>query len=80
MMRLLPELEHMGIRLLLNELLVLERSGPEIHLAGLDEAHYFQADNIEKAASAIPHDSLSSRRPRKTGLRSFLFALLKASA
>jgi len=56
---MLPELESMGIRMLPNESTSIERMGELIHLAGIDDAHYFQADNIEKAASAIPHDSFS---------------------
>ena len=51
---MLPELEDMGIRLLLNESIGIQRDDAQIYLAGLDDAHYFQADNIEKAASAIP--------------------------
>ena len=57
--RMLPELEGMGIRLLLNESVSIESGDAQIHLAGLDDAHYFQADNIEKAASAIPEDDYS---------------------
>ena len=57
--RMLPELEDMGIRLLLNESVSIESGDAQIHLAGLDDAHYFQADNIEKAASAIPEDGYS---------------------
>jgi len=30
-----------------------------IHLAGIDDAHYYRADNIEKAASGIPYDEFS---------------------
>jgi predicted MPP superfamily phosphohydrolase len=54
--RMVPELEEMGIRMLLNESETIERDGRYIHLAGIDDAHYYRVDNIEKAASAIPHD------------------------
>jgi predicted MPP superfamily phosphohydrolase len=57
--RMVPGLERMGIRLLLNECVVIERGGERIHLAGIDDAHYFRVDNIEKAASAVPHDEFS---------------------
>jgi uncharacterized protein len=30
-----------------------------IHLAGIDDAHFFRVDNIDKAASQIPHDEFS---------------------
>ncbi|MCC6468259.1 MAG: metallophosphoesterase [Alphaproteobacteria bacterium] len=57
--RMLPGMEEMGIRLLLNESVVLEREGQRIHLAGIDDAHYFRVDNIEKTAERIPHDEVS---------------------
>ena len=49
----------MGIRMLLNECETLSRDGQSIYLAGIDDAHYFRVDNIEKAASDIPHDGFS---------------------
>lgn len=51
---MVPALEAMGIRLLLNEAVAIERSGSVIYLAGIDDAHYYQMDNLEKAASGIP--------------------------
>ena len=53
--RMVPELEDMGIRMLLNETETLSRDGARIHLAGIDDAHFFRADNLEKAAEGIPH-------------------------
>jgi predicted MPP superfamily phosphohydrolase len=53
--RMVPDLEAMGIRLLLNEFDSITRAGASIYLAGIDDAHYFRVDNIEKAASGIPH-------------------------
>ena len=35
------------------------RANERIHLAGIDDAHYYRVDNIEKAASAIPHGEFS---------------------
>lgn len=52
--RMVPALEEMGIRMLLNETDILERSGKRIHLAGIDDAHFYRVDNIEKAASRVP--------------------------
>ncbi|MBL8704188.1 MAG: metallophosphoesterase family protein [Rhodospirillales bacterium] len=57
--RMVPDLEAMGIRMLLNESETIEREGQRLHLAGIDDAHYFRVDNIEKAADRIPHDELS---------------------
>lgn len=57
--RMVPTIEAMGIRMLLNEAVRIERNDAWIHLAGIDDAHYFRVDNIEKAARDIPHDQVS---------------------
>lgn len=57
--RMLPGLEQMGIRMLLNECEMIERDNQRIYLAGIDDAHFYRADNIEKAASSIPNDEFS---------------------
>jgi len=57
--RMVPDLEDMGIRMLLNECEPITRAGTNIYLAGVDDAHYFRVDNIEKAASSIPDRALS---------------------
>ena len=35
------------------------RGDQRIYLAGIDDAHYFRVDNIEKAASEIPDNGFS---------------------
>ena len=57
--RMIPPMEAMGIRMLLNESTTIARGGERIHLAGIDDAHYYRVDNIEKAAQGIPHDEFS---------------------
>jgi predicted MPP superfamily phosphohydrolase len=52
--RMVPELERMGVRMLLNESAVLARGGERIHLCGIDDAHYYRVDNIEKVAAQVP--------------------------
>jgi predicted MPP superfamily phosphohydrolase len=56
---MVPGLEAMGIRMLLNEKDVLERGRQRIHLAGIDDAHFYQVDNIEKAAAGNPHNEFA---------------------
>jgi predicted MPP superfamily phosphohydrolase len=56
---MMPALEAMGIRMLLNEAVALARGGDTIYLAGIDDSHYYRADNLEKAWAAIPPDTLS---------------------
>jgi predicted MPP superfamily phosphohydrolase len=56
---MVPELEDMGIKMLLNECERIERDGEALYLAGIDDAHFFRVDNIEKAASGVPHGAFS---------------------
>lgn len=56
---MLPGLEAMGIRMLINESDVIEREGQRLHLAGIDDAHFYKMENIEKLAAAIPPDEFS---------------------
>jgi uncharacterized protein len=48
--QMVPGLEAMGIRMLINECEVIARADQRIHLAGIDDAHFYRMDNIEKAA------------------------------
>jgi len=57
--RMVPGLEEMGIRMLLNESESIVRGNQAIYLAGIDDAHYYRVDNIEKAASEIPDNGFS---------------------
>ena len=56
---MVPGLEAMGIRMLLNESEVIERDGQRLYLGGIGDAHFYRMDNIEKAAEAIPHGEFS---------------------
>jgi uncharacterized protein len=57
--RMLPSMEALGIRMLLNEHVELRRDGAVICLAGVDDAHYYRVDNIEKTAARLPADGVS---------------------
>lgn len=57
--RMVPGLEDMGIKMLLNESMSIERGDARIHVVGIDDAHYFRVDNIEKAASGIHRNEFS---------------------
>ncbi len=57
--RMVPGIEEMGVRMLLNEFDSIVRGDQRIHLAGVDDAHYYRADNLEKAVAGIPHDEFS---------------------
>jgi hypothetical protein len=58
-LRMAPALEEMGIRVLVNEAEPLTRHGQRLYLAGIDDAHFYRMDNIEKTASSIPEDAFS---------------------
>ena len=57
--RMLPELEAMGIRMLVNESETIVRGKQRIHLAGVDDAHYYRTADIEQAGSRIPPGEFS---------------------
>ncbi len=57
--RMVPGLEDMGIRMLLNESVIIQHGEGHFHLAGIDDAHYFRADNIEQASADVPPDECS---------------------
>jgi predicted MPP superfamily phosphohydrolase len=56
---MVPAMEAMGIKILLNECEAIIRGDQRIHLSGIDDAHFFRVDNIEKAASQIPAGDFS---------------------
>jgi hypothetical protein len=58
-LRMLPPLEAIGIRMLVNESETIVRGNQRIHLAGVDDANYYAAANLEKAAAGIPSGEFS---------------------
>jgi predicted MPP superfamily phosphohydrolase len=52
--RMVPGLERMGIRVLINESEAILRGHESIHLVGIDDAHFYRVDNIEKAVAGVP--------------------------
>jgi hypothetical protein len=57
--QMVPGLEAIDIRVLLNECEPIVRKDQRIYLAGIDDAHFFRVDNIEKAALSIPRGEFS---------------------
>jgi hypothetical protein len=57
--QMVPGLEAMGIRILLNECEAIAREGQHIYLAGVDDAHFYRMDNLEKASQLIPDGAFS---------------------
>jgi predicted MPP superfamily phosphohydrolase len=52
--RILPDLEAMGIRLLMNEAVAIERGRERLWVAGVDDPHYYRTDDTSAAVSKIP--------------------------
>jgi predicted MPP superfamily phosphohydrolase len=57
--RMVPALEAMEIRMLLNECEPIARGDQHIFLAGVDDAHFYRMDNIEKAVVEMPEGAFS---------------------
>jgi len=55
--RMVPRMEAMGLRVLLNESVRIERDGQALYLAGIDDAHYFRTQGYHKAADGIPPEA-----------------------
>jgi uncharacterized protein len=53
-LQLIEPMEALGIRLLLNEHVRLERGGATVYLAGVDDPHYFKTDDLAVARDGIP--------------------------
>ncbi len=58
---MVPAMEALGIRLLLNEQVRLTAGavGEAIYLAGIDDPHYYRAENFDKTAAGIPPQAVS---------------------
>ncbi|MBV9287956.1 MAG: metallophosphoesterase family protein [Hyphomicrobiales bacterium] len=56
---MVPDLEALGISFLLNESVAIKKGKDSVYLAGVDDAHFYRADNIEKAAADIPEEGVS---------------------
>ena len=56
---MVPGMEALNLRVLLNESVALQRGEDRVFLAGIDDPHYYRVDNLEKAAAGIPWGSPS---------------------
>lgn len=53
-LRMVPGLEAMGYRVLMNEHVKLARGSEHLYLAGIDDAHFYRMENFHRAAGDIP--------------------------
>jgi len=56
---MVPRLEDLGMTVLMNERVQIARDGASIELAGVDDAHYFRVDNLEKAAGGMSENDFA---------------------
>ena len=56
---IVPMLESAGIQFLLNESVTLERGGESIYLCGVDDPHFYEADNLHLVRDAVPVHGVS---------------------
>ncbi|MBO9648788.1 MAG: metallophosphoesterase [Variovorax sp.] len=54
---LVEGLEHLGVRVLMNERTTLQRGGAQLHIAGIDDAHYFRTHDIARARDGLPPEA-----------------------
>jgi predicted MPP superfamily phosphohydrolase len=45
--------------MLLNECVLIPKGDQALYLAGVDDAHFYRVDNIEKAAATVPDSAFS---------------------
>jgi len=53
LLEMVPELERMGVQMLLNEAAKLRRGTADIVLAGVDDPHYYKCHDLQKALSSV---------------------------
>ncbi len=57
--RMVPGLEALGICMLINESVCLVRDQAKVYLCGIDDPHYYRADNLEKALENVPEEAVA---------------------
>jgi uncharacterized protein len=56
---MVPGLEALGIRVLLNERVAIERGEDRIHLAGIDDVHFYESGSVERVVAGMPRENFS---------------------
>jgi len=57
--RMVPAMEAMGYKLLLNECARIQRDGAALYIAGIDDAHFYRMENYHRAGQDIPRRAAS---------------------
>ncbi|MBW4056221.1 MAG: metallophosphoesterase [Proteobacteria bacterium] len=56
LLEMVPQLERMGVQMLLNEAALLQRGTAEMVLAGVDDPHFYKCHDLKKALSKAASD------------------------
>ncbi|WP_035244608.1 CDP-archaeol synthase [Desulfonatronovibrio hydrogenovorans] len=56
-LEMIPVMENLGFRVLLNDSARIDKNGQSIYLAGVDDPHYYNCANVEMAARNIPDEA-----------------------
>jgi len=51
---MVPRLEQLGIRMLLNEAMSIHRGNEELWMVGVDDPHWYELDDLKKALEPVP--------------------------
>jgi predicted MPP superfamily phosphohydrolase len=57
--RMVPAMESMGYRFLINESVSIERDSAKLHVAGIDDAHFYGLEDYQSAVHEIPEGEAS---------------------
>ncbi|MCA9471515.1 MAG: metallophosphoesterase [Nitrospirales bacterium] len=55
-LEMVPGLENLGIRMLLNEAMPVQRRNESIWIVGVDDAHWYEVADLPKALHSVPHN------------------------
>lgn len=53
-LEMIPAIEDMGVKVLLNDSHRIEKDGQEIYIVGVDDPHYYKCSNIQMALNDVP--------------------------
>jgi predicted MPP superfamily phosphohydrolase len=56
---IVPPLERAGVRFLLNEVAAIEHRGARLHLAGIDDPHFYRTHDLAGVRDQVPADGFS---------------------
>lgn len=56
-LEMVQPLERIGCRMLINERVAIDRDSAAIYIVGIDDPHFYETDNLEKATDGLPQEA-----------------------